>query len=193
MSETESQNKPGSAITDFTAALVRKLQGEHRLAKAVQRELVAIARNNQASQRLVHQAVLTLLDAKGFADAVDIVTRTFPPLFGCESVRICIEGCEISAWPMDIMLLPPGHVLAELGQDGIQMRTKCPGDPAIFGKDAASVASHAFLRIDLGDIAPGAMLAFGSSEDGKFQPSQSADLLVFLARVVEKCLKNHLR
>lgn len=192
MSETSAQSKSGSAITDFTAALVRKLQGEHKLARAVQKELVAIARNNQASQRLVHQAVLTLLDAHDFNDAVDIVTRTFPTIFGCTAVRICIEGCELSAWPMDVMLLPPGHILAGLGDAGLLLCEKCPGDPAIFGQDAGDVISHAFIRIDLGEIAPGAMLAFGSREEGKFQPSQSADLLVFLARVVEKCLKRHL-
>ncbi|HAU29222.1 MAG TPA: hypothetical protein DCW68_03820 [Rhodospirillaceae bacterium] len=193
MSETTDQNKTGSAITDFTTALVRKLQGEHKLARAVQKELVAIARNNQASQRLVHQAVLTLLDSRDFNDAVDIVTRSFPTIFGCESVRICIEGCEISAWPMDVMLMPPGHILSSLGESGIQLCARSDGDPALFGKDGTQITSHALIRIDLGELAPGALLAFGSREEGKFQPTQSADLLVFLARVVEKCLKNHLR
>jgi len=195
MSETGENHKPrdGGSIADFTKALVRRLQGEHKLAHAVQKELVAIARNNQASQRLVHAAVLTLLDARDFTDAVDIATRSFPTIFGCEAVRICIESSGISAWPTDIMSLPPGEARAIMGDADILLRARATGDPALFGAEAAAIHSHALVRLRLSPHADDALIAFGSRESGKFQASQGSDLLLFLARVVEKCLMLHLR
>ena len=59
----------------------------------------------------------------------------------------------------------------------------------IFGPAAGLVRSDALIRLTVGRSAPPALLAFGTRHPGYFHAGQGTELLSFLARVIEHCLR----
>ena len=48
---------------------------------------------------------------------------------------------------------------------------------------------EALIRLDIHSKAPAGILAFGSRNPDFFAPDQGTELVTFLARVVERCIK----
>ena len=65
-------------------------------------------------------------------------------------------------------------------------------DGAVFGETSGLVRSAAYVRINAGDNLPVGILALGARERGAFHPGQGSDLVNFLARVAELCLRRWL-
>ncbi len=66
------------------------------------------------------------------------------------------------------------------------------GDARVFGTGAGLVRSAALARIALGASAPACLLALGSRRTGRFGTGGSAELISFLARALELCMRNWL-
>jgi uncharacterized protein YigA (DUF484 family) len=66
------------------------------------------------------------------------------------------------------------------------------GDAMVFGPGAGLVSSDALLRLSISSTTPTALLALGAREPGQFHPGQGTELLTFLARVVESCIRGWL-
>jgi uncharacterized protein YigA (DUF484 family) len=71
-------------------------------------------------------------------------------------------------------------------------RDKCEAADWIYGPAASLVRSDALARLDFGPTSPAAMLALGSREPDKFQPSQGTELLQFLAGVLGRSVRSWL-
>ena len=67
----------------------------------------------------------------------------------------------------------------------VRLHSDAPADPEIFGGGATLVRSAAFIRLDISDYTPPALIAFGARRPGKFHAGQGTELLNFLGRVVE--------
>ena len=66
-------------------------------------------------------------------------------------------------------------------------------DPEIFGEASGLVRSEALVRLRISLRTPAGLLAFGSRDPERFGPSQATELLNFLARVLEHCIRTWLR
>ncbi len=69
---------------------------------------------------------------------------------------------------------------------------KNAGDARVFGAGAGLVRSAALVRIALGRSAPACLLALGSRRAGRFATGRSAELIDFLARALELCMRTWL-
>ena len=136
--------------------------------------------------------MLALLAADGLEKLAHVICFDLPLLLDVDVVSINLEKQGANdPKEGDIRFLPPGSIDVILGGEGEQLRLddRMLDDGTVFGEAAGLVRSAAMVRLDLARELPAGLLALGTRRHGMFQPGQGADLLTFLARVVEHCLR----
>ncbi len=185
--------RDGGNVEDFRSFLIERLRQEAERLQADTRDLVVTSRDNLTGQRRVHDAVLALIGAPDFEHLVQVVTTDLAVVLDLDVVTLCVEVAD-AKWPRavasGVFTLQPGAVdeLIGPGRDFVLFR-KRPGERAVFGSATGLVQSSALLRLRFGAKAPTGLLALGSRNDDMFHPGQGTELLNFLARVVELCVR----
>ena len=181
--------KFGDGVSDIQTAMIGQLRTEIARLNARQDEIILTSRANLNTQGRVHECVVALLAAKSFEQAMQIVTTDFAVMLDLDVVTLCIEAEEgaPSALRMSgLRMLAAGGVEATMGENKrVRLHSDAPADPEIFGGGATLVRSAAFIRLDISDYTPPALIAFGARRPGKFHAGQGTELLNFLGRVVE--------
>lgn len=181
---------------DMQHFMLKRAQGELRALQDAHADLVSTSRANLTSQKRIHQAALALLAAPGFPQLLEAVTTDLAVHLEVDAVALCVEAVEgaPNRVPMGgISILKPGtvdHILGE-GRDSL-LRPYVAGDRMLFRATAGLVRSDALLRLDLGSRAPHGILAFGSRNEGRFQPGHGTDLLHFLAGILALAIRSWL-
>lgn len=192
---------PGAPVradgaVDMQHFLLKRAQGELRALQDAHADLVSTSRANLTSQKRIHQAALALLAAPGFPQLLEAVTTDLAVHLEVDAVALCVEAVEgaPNRVPMGgISILKPGTVDHLLGEGRVSLlRPYIAGSRALFGPAAGLVRSDALLRLDLGSHAPHGILAFGSRNEGRFQPGQGTDLLIFLAGILALAIRSWL-
>src|SRR5690606_34106125 len=110
---------------------------------------------------------------------------------------LCVEAADGTVPPSRIegvQILPAGTIDAILAPNReVVLRDDVAGAPEVFGGAAALVRSDALIRLNFGDDKPLGLLAFGTRHPGYFNPGQGTELLSFLARVLEHCVRTWLK
>jgi hypothetical protein len=183
----------GRGVVDMQQFMLKRLQGEIDRLKRDQRDLVQTGRGNLAIQARVHAASLALLGATTFDHLIQIVTTDFAVLLDVDVVMLCVEpnGTSVPivrAAGIQVLGAGAGGRLIGENHDAV-LRPDVMGDPAIFGAAAGLVRSDALVRLRVSPKAPPGLLAFGSRRVGAFHPNQGTELLGYLARVLESCMR----
>jgi len=187
-------------LVDLQRAMMERLQREVARLGSYQSELLTLNQANQATQAQVHAAVLALVEAQTFAQLIATVTETIPRMLDVDVVTLCVEKAPNSPKQVKtegVLLIPPGRVAALLGPDAdILLRPDSAGpdggEPTLFGARAHEVRSDALVRLKPSSVTPAGLLVLGSREPEKFHPGQGTELLGFLARVLERCIRGWL-
>lgn len=190
-------------IVDLRDRLVERL--ENRLEKMVahHRSVVAAAYENVEGARQLHRAVLALIEPADLSSFLHRLTNDLPKMLGLDEARLCLEADVAETGPAAgfgadlqgrVIALPEGAVAEYMALDGVHsgpvaLREAGAEAELIFG-EASPVQSEALMRLDIPGSA--AMLALGSADPRKFDPSHGTDLLVFFAGVVERLLLQRL-
>lgn len=171
-------------VIDF-APLARVHAAHQR--EAEQRQLLEeTARANFVAQAQTHGAVVDLLDARNLADLARRVDELARIRFGLAAGVVAIEtdGLPPAGWTglvegqVDLILDGPRR-LARMGF--------APTARGLFGAGAEDrIASMAMVRMAIWEPSRQGLLAFGSSDPLGFTPEMGAELVAFLARVVER-------
>jgi uncharacterized protein YigA (DUF484 family) len=66
------------------------------------------------------------------------------------------------------------------------------GEEALFGAGAGLVRSQAVVRLNVSPEAPACALALGSRDPEMFHPGMRTELVGFLGRVLERCIRSWL-
>jgi uncharacterized protein YigA (DUF484 family) len=154
--------------------------------EAEQRQLLEeIARANFAAQAQTHGAVVDLLDARSHADLARRVDELARARFGLAAGVVAIEtsGMPPAGW----VGLIDGQV--DLILDGPQRLARmgfAPTARGLFGDAGEAIASMAMVRMAVWEPSRHGILAFGSADPEGFTPEMGAELVAFLARVVER-------
>jgi hypothetical protein len=183
-------------VVDLRHFMVERLRDELAGMSALRDELVVTGRTNLSAQARVHKAILALLAARSFEHFVETLTTDLAVIVDLDVVALGVEqdGEDVTrAQTPGVHSLDPGTVDRLVGPgQSIALRETVEGDPMIFGPGAGLVASDALLRLSISSTTPPALLALGSREPGQFHPGQGTELLGFLARVVESCIRGWL-
>lgn len=186
----------GDGVSDMQVAMIRQLRSEVARLNARQDEIILTSRANLSTQGRVHECVLAVLAAKSLEQAIQTVTTDFAVMLDLDVVTLCVETEADAAIPVNmpgLRMLSPGAVDAAVGEGrNVMLHEDMAGDPEIFGAAAALVRSAAFIRLKISDATPPALISFGARRSGKFHAEQGTELLQFLGRVAERCLRQWL-
>ncbi len=186
----------GEGVVDLQQYMVEHLRGALAELSAARDALVVTGRNNLSAQARVHKAVLALLSAKKFEHFIEILTTDVAVILDLDLVTVGVEqnGQDSArAQTAGVYRLEPGTVDRLIGPgQTVALHAHVDGDPEIFGPGAGLVASDALLRLSISGTTPTALLALGSRQPEQFHSGQGTELLSFLARVVESCIRGWL-
>jgi len=170
-------------IVEF--APMARARADHQREAEQRQMLEEVARANFAAQAQTHGAVVDLLEARNLSDLarrVDDLART---RFGLSAGVIALEteGLPPAGWrplvegQVDLLLDGP-HRPARMGF--------APTALGLFEPGAGEIRSMAMVRLAIWEPARQGLLAFGSDNPDAFTPDMGAELVAFLARVVER-------
>ncbi len=188
--------KKGEGVVDFQQFMVDRLRKDIARLRADQDDLLANSRDNLSTQDRIHKAVLAMLAAESFDHLIETAATDLAMLLDVDTVALCVEAADDKA-PLirveGVQLLSPGTVDKLLGVGRAAMlRDDTVGDPVIFGAAAGLVRSDALLRLSISDRTPAGLIGFGTRHPGYFNPGQGTELLSFLARILEHCIRGWL-
>jgi uncharacterized protein YigA (DUF484 family) len=189
------RHQHGEAVVDLQSAMIERLRGENRRVNESQADLLATSRANMTTQGRIHAGVLALLEATTFENLIQAITTDLAVLLDVDVVALCVEAPD-SHPQRDVAgvhMLAPGEVDAILGSSrDIVLSPTSQGLNPLYGAGASLVQSEALLRLRPSARAPMGLLALGSRVEGRFDPSQGTELLGFLARILELCIRTWL-
>jgi uncharacterized protein YigA (DUF484 family) len=173
-------------VRDLQRFVMDRLREENGALKA-ERDALTSARESVV--RLgdgVKRAVLDLLDARSFEEAIAVATAAAAS-FGAERGALCVEalsGLESEG----VRIIAPGTTLAVLGHEGSGAILSGGGE-MLLGKSGRGCKSIAAFRLRIGRDTPAAMYVLGAREAGCFEGTQTAADLGFFARALERAIR----
>lgn len=184
-------------IVDLQKFMVQRLQGELQRANGLRDALLSAGRQNMSLTARAHEAILLLLDAENFEHMVHIATQDWTDLLDVDAISLCVEGDPARIGGIvsgGVFILPQGSIDDLLGSgQATRLRPDSGHAPKLYGPAADLVKSDALARLTFGRGAPSGLLALGVREQGKFDPGHGTELLLFLAQVLERCVRRWLQ
>lgn len=171
-------------IVEFGPAALGRLEAEVARESDARKAIEQVARANFSAQAQTHGAVVELLESRNHSDLARRLNTAARDRFGLTLGAIALEAD--GGVPFGWRTLEPGGVDARLGLRGLTRLGEWPPDEALFGEAAGEVKSVALARMAPWPQGRTALLAFGSPEPEGFRPDMGAELVAFLARVVER-------
>lgn len=172
-------------VVEFGPAALARVQSAHKREATVRRRLEATARANFAAQAQTHGAVVDLLEARNHADLARRVDELAQLRFGLVAGVVALEGPGRT--PAGWRSLAEGQVDLLLGEpQKLALMGFAPIALPMFGERAEQVFSMAIVRMAIWEPARQGIIAFGSADENGFTEDMGAELVAFLARVVER-------
>lgn len=186
-------------VVDMQGFLIGRLRAENAKLKEDHGELLATVRVNAGSQARVHAATLMLLESRSFRELIEVATTDLAVRLDVDIAMLGVEneGRMQRHSVSGIRLLAPGTVARVMGDgDGadrdVVLRSGIKGRKSLYGEGAGLVRSEALLRLAASPEAPTGVLALGSRRADRFDPDHGTELLGFLGRTLELCIRTWL-
>ena len=173
-------------VVEFMPAALSRLEALRERELTARQAIEAAAKANFVAQAQTHAAVVDLLESRNHADLARRVDEAARHRYGLVTGLIAIEGPERA--PVAWRDIGPGGVDDLLGREGLSRMGPLPEAEAelLFGEAADDVQSVALVRMAMWTPARQGVLAFASDDADGFKPSMGAELVAFIARVVER-------
>jgi uncharacterized protein YigA (DUF484 family) len=169
-------------VVDFGPAALGRLEEARDRESTARQEIEQVARANFAAQAQTHAVVVDLLEARNNADLARRVDAAAVDRFGLAAGVIAVEGDAPAGW----RAVPAGFTDLIVGPEGLARLGPLESGEEIFGDRAQQIRSMALIRMAIWSEARPAILAFGAAEAAGFRRDMGAELVAFLARVVER-------
>jgi len=171
-------------VVDFGPAAIARVHAAHQREAEARAEIEETARANFSAQAQTHGAVVDLLDARNPSDLARRVDELARARFGLAAGVIALEA---DGPPAGWKLLVEGQVDLILGGPQRMARMgPVPTARGLFGELGGTIESMALLRMAIWEPSRQGLLAFGSADPEGFTQDMGAELVAFLARVVER-------
>ena len=192
----EAAESDTGSVIDLQRYMVERLRSDVDQAKLRNDRLIDTSRENLVGQRRIHEAVLAMLGAVSFDQMIEVITTDLAIHLDIDVVSVSLEtdgDLPETTIRHGVMIMDDGMVDAILGA-GVDCvlrdsNVAAPDRELVFGGGAGLIESDALLRVHAHPSAPMGILALGSREPDKFSPDQGTELLLFLARCFELCLR----
>lgn len=189
------QNR-GDGVVDLQQILVTRLREQIRDAEESSRRIREVSVENLANQARTHEAALALMGARNLEHLIDTLGVRLPLILDIAAVAVGVENGHAETQGVTlpgIQVLKPGAADRLLGA-GKDIRLVADAAPRsrLFGNAAHMVRSMALVRLSFGPTLANGVLGLGSAEPRGYQPGQGTELVTFLARTVEHCIRRWL-
>lgn len=189
-----SRFKGTDGLVDMQVYMIERLRDELDRVRGAADHLINTSRSNMSTQTRTHEAALLLLAAETMDALAEVVTDD---LTGLLAVDVATLRFEKPTKPLPklavpgVQLIPTGMVEKILGgrDRDYALTEQMPGDPLMFDEAATLVLSSAVVRLSPGGRCPDGLLALGSRHPRTFHAGQGTELLTFLARITETCVR----
>jgi hypothetical protein len=175
-------------VHDFQRFAIDKLAAENARLKL---ERDALKELHSTGARLgdgVRAAILDLIDARSFSEAIAIALAA-APAFGADQSAFCVEGEVAARTGTDgVRLIPQGTTGAVLGREGTGAILSGGGE-LLLGPGGAQCQSLAAFRLRIGRDTPAALFVLGAREAGRFEGEETASDLRYFARALERAIR----
>lgn len=178
-------------VVEFGPAALGRLEHARDSERGAREELEALAQANYAAQTAANAAIVDLLEARNASDLAARVDAAARERFDLSCGMVAVEtAAALAAPPVGWRALPAGFANQILGPANARIGAPVATD-VLFGEAAGAVKSSALVRLRLWsstsrDGGRTGLLAFGSADPAGFTPDMGAELVAFLARVVER-------
>lgn len=190
---TPPARRTGNDVVDFTRFLVDRLRADISALRSRERKLIATVEENADSQSRVYRATLALIRLDSPAALVRVVREELPSILQIQAASLCHEpGADTAlGGKLEGAVVLDRGAMARLGMParGALLRRTTADDRSLFPAEAGDIGSVAVMPIALSRAQPPALLALGAARADGYHAGQATDLLTFLARVTEGCLK----
>lgn len=192
--EFEDADPSGGEVVDLQGAMLDRMRSELAQRDEQSGELIDAGRANLQSQNRIHAAVIALLSSRSLDHMLEILTIDLAGLLNVDAVALCLEGGAVTPTTnQGVRVVPIGTIDKIVDPSRtITLREHVEGDRRIYGEASGLVRSEAMLRLSIRDDAPCALLALGSRDPDRFHAGQGSELLTFLARIMEHCIRTWL-
>lgn len=171
-------------LVDFGPAALARVHAAHKRESRARKHLEATARANFAAQAQTHAAVIDLLEARNHSDLARRIDDMATLRFGMVAATLALEGPE--RVPAGWYALVEGQTDMILGAQRLHRMGFHAPSRGLFGQRGEQVRSMALVRVAIWEPARQGVLAFGSPDENGFTEDMGAELVAFLARVVER-------
>jgi len=181
----------GEDVVDIRNFVIKRLQDELSDMREGTDSLIQTTRINMSLLKRTHQAVLTVLQGDEKGALGETVADDLTLLLDVDVAAVRFENAgTLPARSTPLATLSEGYVdMVAPRERPIALRPQAKGDERLFGGGAGLVASDALARLEPGNGHPPGLLALGVRHPGAFAEDQASDLLSFVARVVEHCVR----
>jgi hypothetical protein len=169
-------------IVDFGPVALSRVSAAHERESSQRKRLEAVSQANFDAQSRTHASVIDLLEARDQADLARRVDDIARLQFDLVTGAVALEGPD--GVPDGWRPLAKGQVDLIVGRRRAARMGVVPTALGLFGDLAPVVGSVALVRLKIG--ARAGVLAFAGGESSAFTVDMGADLVSFLARVVER-------
>lgn len=182
----------GEGVVDLQRYMLERRQDEIENLRNCAIEVIETSRSNLSSQTRTHAGALALVAAGSFDDLLGVVTDDLPLLLDVDVATISFEAGSDGVHALispHIGALDEGAVerLVGAGRD-VALVHDIGADGDLFGAAAGLVRSAALARLHPAPDVPVGLLALGTRGDD-FYSGQGTELVGFLARVLEFCIR----
>jgi len=171
-------------VVDFGPAALTRVVAAHKREAGARKQLETTAKANFAAHAQTHAAVIDILESRNHADLARRVDELATLRFGLVGAVVAIEAAEHA--PAGWHGLIEGQVDLILGSTRLALMGFHAPALGLFGDKAETVRSMAMVRMAIWEPARQGVLAFGSPDPKGFTADMGAELVAFLARVVER-------
>ena len=171
-------------LIDFGPAALARLEARALKDFDVRRQLEMTAKANFDAQNQTHGLVLALMEARNHADLARRLNEESRARFGLIAATIALE--DTAPIPLGWQALDDGGVDYIIGETGLSLLGPEGVCRALFGDEVRRIRSAAVLRIALWREGRPGLVAFGSHDFDGFSENMGAELVAFVARIVER-------
>ncbi|MDV6331610.1 DUF484 family protein [Asticcacaulis sp. 201] len=171
-------------LIDFGPAALSRLEARALKDFDVRRQLEMTAKANFDAQSQTHGLCLALMEARNHSDLARRLQEEARNRFGLVAATLSLE--DTAPVPLGWKTLDYGGVDYIIGETGLSLLGPDAVCRVLFDDDVKRVKSAAVLRIALWREGRPGLVAFGSSDYDGFSPDMGAELVAFVARVVER-------
>ena len=177
-------------VINFEDRAVATLRARVAAAEEANQDLIAFARGHSGAVASIHEAVLAAVEAEGLDHLIHIVTQLWPQILGLDAVAMALFAGDkgIRADASGLQFVDRRVIERSItGFDGVVLRGVKRGHP-LFGPACSLIRAEALIRLDSEPPLPNGLLALGQRGEQGFETRHGSELLMFLGRVLTRCM-----